>query len=193
MMSLTIILTALALFEIDAVLGLEKRLSVYGLNSQIAELRSELHQLKTRVYRRLYKGTGSGTVAFTAYMSGTGRTIYYKGQILRYTHVLNNIGNGYDKRRGSFRCPSSGTYVFFFTSMPERGMSHSIWLTLNGKFIAEAVSGKVEKGYNMGSNMVILRLKKGDRVWIRASKKWKLNSAIRFRYAGNTFSGFKLS
>ncbi|XP_061187429.1 complement C1q-like protein 4 [Saccostrea echinata] len=126
-------------------------------------------------------------------MSGTGQTIYYKGQTFRYTHVLNNQGYGYNKRTGNFRCPLSGTYVFFFTSMPERGISHSIWLTLNGKFIAEAVSGKIQKGYNMGSNMAVLRLKKGDRVWIRASKRWTINSSVRFRYAGNTFSGFRLS
>jgi hypothetical protein len=126
-------------------------------------------------------------------MGKNGQNIYYQGQTLRYPYYHYNVGGGYSTRTGQFRCPISGTYVFFFTSMPERGSSHAIWLNLNGKFVVEAVSGKIQRGYNMGSNMAVLSLRKGDRVWIRSSKKWTLNSTLRFRYAGNTFSGFRLS
>ncbi|XP_062596349.1 uncharacterized protein LOC134257739 isoform X4 [Saccostrea cucullata] len=61
-------------------------------------------------------------VAFTAYLGN--QKIKSNKQVIRYSRIALNIGRAY--RRGIFRAPSNGVYVFFFTSMPQRGKGDAL-------------------------------------------------------------------
>ncbi|XP_062621808.1 complement C1q tumor necrosis factor-related protein 3-like [Saccostrea cucullata] len=127
-------------------------------------------------------------VAFTAYLGN--QKIKRNKQAIRYSRITLNIGRAY--RRGIFRAPVSGVYVFFFTSMPQRGKGDALWLMKNGRRVVESVSGRVSSAYNMGSNMAILYLRRGNKVWVQTSPTWKFSKIYRYRYSANSFSGFRL-
>ncbi|XP_062596313.1 collagen alpha-2(VIII) chain-like [Saccostrea cucullata] len=127
-------------------------------------------------------------VAFTAYLGN--QKIKSNQQVIRYSRIALNIGRAY--RRGIFRAPSSGVYVFFFTSMPQRGKGDALWLMKNGRRVVESVSGRMSSGYNMGSNMAILYLRRRNKVWVQTSPNWKFSKIYKYQYSANSFSGFRL-
>ncbi|XP_062596327.1 complement C1q tumor necrosis factor-related protein 3-like isoform X2 [Saccostrea cucullata] len=127
-------------------------------------------------------------VAFSAYLGN--QKIKSNKQIIRYSQTTLNIGSAY--RGGIFRAPRSGVYVFFFTSMPQRGKGDALWLMKNGRRVVESVSGRVSSAYNMGSNMAILYLRRGNKVWVQTSPFWKFSKEYRYQHTANSFSGFRL-
>ncbi|XP_061185598.1 otolin-1-A-like [Saccostrea echinata] len=138
--------------------------------------------------RRWWSRKGPRKVAFTAYLGD--QKIHLAKQIIRYSRVTYNLGRGY--RRGIFRAPSTGVYVFYFTSMPQRGKGDALWLVKNGRLVVESVSGRLSSAYNMGSNMAILHLRRGNKVWVQTSPKWKSAYTYKYKYSANSFSGFRL-
>ncbi|XP_061185746.1 collagen alpha-2(VIII) chain-like [Saccostrea echinata] len=139
-------------------------------------------------WRKSHRHWRGRKVAFTAYLGN--QKIYRAKQVIRYSRVTYNLGRAY--RRGIFRAPSSGVYVFFFTSMPQRGKGDALWLVKNGRLVVESVSGRVSSAYNMGSNMAILSLRRGNKVWVQTSPKWKSSRRYRYKFSANSFSGFRL-
>ncbi|XP_061185596.1 uncharacterized protein LOC133193657 [Saccostrea echinata] len=142
-----------------------------------------IHHFKKRCWRK-----GPRKVAFTAYLGD--QKIHLAKQVIRYSRVTYNLGRGY--RNGIFRAPSTGVYVFYFTSMPQRGKGDALWLVKNRRMVVESVSGRVSSAYNMGSNMAILYLKRGSKVWVQTSPKWTSKKTYRYKYSANSFSGFRL-
>ncbi|XP_061178742.1 uncharacterized protein LOC133187402 [Saccostrea echinata] len=89
------------------------------------------------------------------------------GSAVIYDKVITNVGNAYDATTGTFTAPIEGTYVFHF-----HALSHSdeeAWLELfhNNQYVVASY------GYTVGSyadagNSVLLHLKKGDTVKVKA-------------------------
>lgn len=92
--------------------------------------------------------------------------------ILVYKNILINHGSGYNTNTGIFTTPEAGTYAFFFSVQVQVNVRLLCVLMLNGETVSESLVGKI-LDFNTGSNMVIILLEKGDKVWVQT------HSAIR--------------
>lgn len=118
----------------------------------------------------------------------------WTGDTLVFPVVIYSEGTGYNPSTGIFTAPTSGTYVFYISV--QSANQKYIWLdiVLNGsskvRATAEYNGGISVTFHQTGTNLVILHLQTGDRVWVK-------------RYGGSgyysqyipitTFSGFKLN
>ncbi|XP_013387243.1 complement C1q tumor necrosis factor-related protein 3 [Lingula anatina] len=81
---------------------------------------------------------------------------------LAFQKTLTNLGRGFDDV-SSFRAPVDGTY--FFTFAIHSGVkSARVYLRTNAGYVNEAFGSA---GYHTSTNQAILRLQKGDRVWLQ--------------------------
>jgi hypothetical protein len=105
-------------------------------------------------------------------------------QTVEYDKVITNVGNAYDSRHGHFISPVKGVYLISFTLMNKKGGIADIEMIKNGVRIALGYGDT--GGYNMGTQVAIVMLEKGDMVWVRhaASATQNLNG-----YEYNTFAG----
>ena len=105
-------------------------------------------------------------------------------QTVEYDKVFTNVGNTYDSRHGHFTSPVKGVYLMSFTLMNRDGGKANIEMVKNGVRIALGY-GDI-KGFNMGTQVTIVMLEKGDMVWVRHASvaTETLNS-----YEYNTFAG----
>ena len=108
-------------------------------------------------------------------------------QTVEYNKVITNIGNAYDSRHGHFISPVKGVYLMSFTLMNVNGGIANIEMIKNGVSIALGYGDT--GGDNMGTQVAIVMLEKGDMVWIRhaASATQTING-----YDYNTFAGTML-
>ena len=111
-----------------------------------------------------------------------------------FPDVIYSKGTGYNPSTGIFTAPTAGTYVFYVSVQSENKQEIRLDIVLNGssKIRAMAWSSSASNSsiHQTGTNLVILHLRTGDRVWVR-------------RYSGTgyashdipitTFSGFKLN
>ena len=85
--------------------------------------------------------------------------------------MITNDGSGYDPQTGVFTCPTSGLYLFSFTVETFHTNSAYASLVANGNVIAHAIAEPFHSKQDaQGSNAAVLRLKRGNTVWIRATK-----------------------
>jgi hypothetical protein len=79
-------------------------------------------------------------------------------EMIRFDHVLTNLGSAYDDKIGMFQCPTPGYYVFFVTFLifPQKRLEAEI--VKNGNGIQEVYAGTQSNGDGPGSNMVIVQL-----------------------------------
>uniref|UniRef100_A0A3Q3LZH9 Si:ch73-180n10.1 n=1 Tax=Labrus bergylta TaxID=56723 RepID=A0A3Q3LZH9_9LABR len=62
-----------------------------------------------------------------------------KGKVnrIKYSKVLVNVGQGFNRRTGVFRAPVPGVYQFFFsTQTANAGLKTDLWLGVNGYWVA---------------------------------------------------------
>jgi len=88
-------------------------------------------------------------------------------EMIRFDNVLTNVGAAYDGNIGMFQCPTPGYYVFFvaFLIYPQKRLEAEI--VKNGNVIQRVYAGTQYIGDGPGSNMVIVQLQQGDRVWVK--------------------------
>ncbi|XP_053400812.1 complement C1q tumor necrosis factor-related protein 3-like [Mercenaria mercenaria] len=104
-------------------------------------------------------------VAFSAYLKhdlsnlGPGHTIQYGATVL-------NEGNAFNVNTGIFTVPVSGVYLFSFACEDYR--NHRIYadILVDGTRKSLVLEGPVANAHSMGTNVVILRLTKGQAVWV---------------------------
>ena len=112
-------------------------------------------------------------VAFTAGCGVNTVSDYMTDMI--YREVITHLGGGYNPGNGVFTAPVSGTYVFFTTVVSWDNHSINTDIVLNGnsqvRTFAESrgFSTPNQKVYQTGTNLVVLQLQVGDRVWVRRS------------------------
>ncbi|XP_062609949.1 uncharacterized protein MAL8P1.12-like [Saccostrea cucullata] len=124
-------------------------------------------------------------VAFTAGVSSSS-TGWNSGTLV-FDKIVYNIGGGYDPTTGVFTSPVDGYFVFFVNVQAYSSNSVYTNLILNG---SAKVTTMAEGGPNNASpNLVVLRLQKGDRVWVKfytgVGGYYSIRSA-----PTTTFSGF---
>ncbi|XP_045203632.2 uncharacterized protein LOC123556753 [Mercenaria mercenaria] len=124
-------------------------------------------------------------VAFSAYLKhdlsnlGPGHTIQYGATVL-------NEGNALNVHTGIFTVPVSGVYFFSFAC--EDDHNHRIYadILVDGTRKSLILEGPVANAHSMGTNVVILRLTKGQAVWV-AIDSWGHDGLL--QNIATTFSG----
>ena len=105
-------------------------------------------------------------------------------QIVEYDKAITNVGNAYDSRHGHFISPVKGVYSMSFALMNKDGGAVHIEMVRNGVRVAYGYVGSSD--YNVGTQVAIVMLEKGDMVWMRHPY-----SSIQtiYGYEYNTFAG----
>ena len=112
-------------------------------------------------------------------------------EIIKFDHVKTNVGGAYDPDCGKFEAPEAGMYAFHWVHTNHDRTWMTTELYSNGHIYGKAVSDSGNHNdRSAGSNFVILKLDKGDRVWIRSSDSWH-NGKVLGDYL-STFSGYRL-
>ena len=101
-----------------------------------------------------------------------------------------NEGGAYDSKSGTFTCKEPGIYVFDWTILTQPGKYFYTDLMVDGvvrgKTHLEAIKSQNTRS---GSNMVVVRLKPGSKVWVEPHS----TTVGQFAYRGWCFfSGFKI-
>lgn len=101
--------------------------------------------------------------------------------------VITNVGNGYNPSNGVFTAPIAGVYVFFVNVQGYYTQNVYADIVQSGstKVRTMAVSDSQDR-YDAGTNLAVLTLQKGERVWVRnhSGKGYYNDGPI------TTFSGF---
>ncbi|XP_061167636.1 complement C1q-like protein 4 [Saccostrea echinata] len=132
------------------------------------------------------KGGGyreAGNVAFSACQS-TSKS-YKQHEAWIYDKILVNDGNSYNKATGTFTAPSGGIYVFTWATLTQPGKAAHPYLRVNGHykgFTAFNNTRTSQSVWSSGSNTIVVRLKKGDKVDVA--------SGYLAAYARENFSSF---
>lgn len=87
--------------------------------------------------------------------------------------VIYSEGTGYNSSTGIFTAPTSGTYVFYFSVQSAYQKFIRLNIVLNESTKVQVMtwynSGSSVEIHQTGTNLVILPLRTGDRVWVKRS------------------------
>nr|XP_022294899.1 uncharacterized protein LOC111105013 [Crassostrea virginica] len=97
----------------------------------------------------------------------------WSGSTLVFPDVIYSEGKGYDSNTGVFTAPTEGTYLFYISIQSAHEKYIYLDIVLNGsakvRSMAHYGSGSTISIYLTGTNLVILYLTLGDRVWVKRS------------------------
>ncbi|CAC5389433.1 unnamed protein product [Mytilus coruscus] len=112
-------------------------------------------------------------------------------EVIRFDRVNTNLESSYDGDNGLFQAPTPGYYVFFvhFLVLAQKRLEAQI--VKNGNLIQNIFAGTQDVGNGPGSNLAIVRLVQGDRVWVKVHDKYHDTGDI-LDGPWCTFSGFLL-
>uniref|UniRef100_A0A8W8JEB0 C1q domain-containing protein n=1 Tax=Magallana gigas TaxID=29159 RepID=A0A8W8JEB0_MAGGI len=130
--------------------------------------------------------------AFTAGISSSNSD--WTGDTLVFPVVIYSEGTGYNPSTGIFTAPSAGTYVFYVSVQSASRKYIYLDIVMNGSSKVRALAyyggGSRVHINQTGTNLVILHLQTGDRVWV---KRYKGIGYVSGDIPITTFSGFKLN
>uniref|UniRef100_A0A8W8JB26 C1q domain-containing protein n=3 Tax=Magallana gigas TaxID=29159 RepID=A0A8W8JB26_MAGGI len=129
--------------------------------------------------------------AFSAGIS-LGKSVWTGGTLV-FPVVIYSEGTGYNPSTGIFTAPTAGTYVFYVSVQSAHQKLIYLDIVLNGSAKVRAMawynSGSSVNMIQTGTNLVILHLQTGDKVWVRRGGG---DGYYSDGYHITTFSGFKL-
>ncbi|KAK7461196.1 hypothetical protein BaRGS_00038755 [Batillaria attramentaria] len=158
------------------------------LNSKVATLEKrttlsdEIKNLGDKLTASIEKLGGGGgqssAVAFSARFAGdnhdNGIALGHQS-VLRFDHVITNIGSGYNPRTGIFTAPVAGVYVFFLSFMSVYNQGDvMLVIDKHGEELDTAFANAKTK-YDQGSTEVTTHLTVGEKLWVRQ----QLGTAVR--------------
>ncbi len=129
-------------------------------------------------------------VSFTVASAKTQFKSDLSNMVMTFDQVISNEGNGFDSDNGKFSCPTSGAYVFFYSST-KSGENDIISLVQDDSHV-DASLYENNLGGTSGdhvSHMALLQLKKDDQVWLKYANDVDAKTK-HLQFA--TFSGFLL-
>lgn len=131
----------------------------------------------------------SETVVFQSSLTKTMENMKHQETIIFDTVSLNE-GNAYDKTTGTFTAPFDGLFSFTWATLTKGGKYFITEIVRNGQRMAyNHNDGRGLETYSMSSSHANIKMKKGDKVWIRTHE-----NLGQFVYGANycNFSGVKL-
>lgn len=102
-------------------------------------------------------------VAFTSMLSSD--TIVGARAVVRYDHVVTNLGGAYQRTTGIFTAPYRGLYSFSCTVMSHPSNNVPLEMVKNGKRVSTVFSAA--HTYPQSSQTIYLVLNQGDHIWMR--------------------------
>ena len=108
-----------------------------------------------------------------------------------FEKVYLNVGKAYNQKTGEFTAPVGAVYSFNWKTLTYPGKYFITEIVHNGNPIAlNYCDGRgISTGYASTSNQAIIRMKKGDKAWIRTHSSYGMYA--RGGYWSN-FSGYKV-
>ncbi|XP_043214991.1 C1q-related factor-like [Amphibalanus amphitrite] len=131
------------------------------------------------------------TVGFTAAKANyRRRKAGDRGTQVVFDRVVTSVGRGWDSARSLFHCSCPGLYFFTFHALsPSQGRARvDLMLNLSRVLSSEANYG----GFDSGSNSALLRLGRGDIVFLWLAEGFLYENDARFR-GYNSLSGYKIN
>lgn len=122
--------------------------------------------IKSKLTKLTFNYAGvSKKVGFTASASSSSSS--WNSGTLVFPVVITNIGNGYNPSNGIFTAPIAGEYVFFVNvqGYSTQEIYENIMLNGVGKVSTMVYTGGSDHD-DAGPNLIVLSLRKEDRVWI---------------------------
>ncbi|BFZ22940.1 hypothetical protein BsWGS_25979 [Bradybaena similaris] len=102
-------------------------------------------------------------VGFSATMNETKN--FTDGQTVKYNNVITNAGNNYDPNTGVFTAPMTAYYACHIHALSLTGF----WFQLiHNEVPRVSAQGTTPNAWAMGGNSVLLYVKAGERVYVRA-------------------------
>ncbi|XP_061463416.1 complement C1q tumor necrosis factor-related protein 3 isoform X2 [Rhineura floridana] len=106
-----------------------------------------------------------------------------------FSSVETNVGNFFDVMTGRFGAPINGVYFFTFNMMKHEDVEEVyVYLMHNGNTVFSLYSYESKGKSDSSSNSAVLKLAKGDEVWLRMGNGALHGDHQRF----STFAGFLL-
>nr|XP_022301462.1 complement C1q-like protein 4 isoform X2 [Crassostrea virginica] len=122
-------------------------------------------------------------VAFTAILSK--HTVVSSKAIVKYDHILSNVGGAYHPSTGIFTAPYKGIYSISCSLLSETSNGVNLQITKNGAKMSILYSAP--STYPHAGQTLQLLLNKGDKIWIQ---NYKAKEAKLHDYSAyNVFSG----
>ena len=95
----------------------------------------------------------------------------WSGSTLIFPDVIYSEGKGYDSNTGVFTAPTEGTYLFYISILSAHQKYIYLDIVLNGSAKVRSLgwydSGSTIRIHQTGTNLVLLYLTTGDRVWVK--------------------------
>ena len=144
------------------------------INSKLEMLKNENLMINSS-YKELLAKLQRQKVAFSVYLSKTTPELP-AGSTIVFDTVIYQTGGGYNPEDGVFTCPETGVYLFNVaivhypsTTQPKTRVAS---LVVDSKIKSVVISETYHPHQDVqASDMVILFLDKGQKVWVRNSKK----------------------
>jgi hypothetical protein len=109
-------------------------------------------------------------------------------EILIFEKTFTNEGTGYDTSTGIFTAPVGGLYQFVIHTCAYKGKYAYHGLVLKGHVIA-ADSNYGDEWHGCNTFGAIVRVKSGEKVWVKSTLSSSNRQFVQDRYRMNTFSG----
>ena len=111
-------------------------------------------------------------------------------RVLLFNLILTNLGDGYDSYTGIFHAPVNGTYLVGFSGVSYHGQNVLLHLVRNTQRVLSAYDnsgcgccGISAKCAGSASNVGILGLQEGDKLWVELPDQYGLHNALYHNYA----------
>jgi hypothetical protein len=109
-------------------------------------------------------------------------------EILIFEKTFTNEGTGYDTSTGIFTAPVGGLYQFVIHTCAWQNKYAYLGLVLEGNVIA-ADANYGDASYGCNTFGAIVRVKSGEKVWVKSTSSGSVHQLHQNQYRMNTFSG----